>query len=104
MGPDGRRCANLIVAIGHPVRRRVLRLMTGAEEPSSPARVCEPLEISVSMAGYHVRVLNRLGAVRPDGERTVRGALEHLYVPTIEDVPPIEALLEQTRAFDEGEE
>jgi hypothetical protein len=52
---------------------------------------------------YQVRVLHRLVAVKPTGERHVRGAIQRFYESTIEDDPPIEALLEETREADEAE-
>ena len=40
-------------------------------------------------------------ALEPTGEQQVRGAIEHFYASTVEDDPPIETLLEETREADE---
>lgn len=100
----GQERADLIAAIAHPARRRVLRALLDGGVPSSPARLAVALELPVGSVGYHVRVLREFGAVSLDSEEMVRGAVEHFYVATIEDDPPVEALLEETRAFDEGDE
>jgi DNA-binding transcriptional ArsR family regulator len=99
--PDGRRRVHLIVAIAHPLRRRILRLIADWGEPCSPAQLARELGLPVGTVGYHVKVLRRFGAVEPTGERQVRGAVEHFYDSTIEDDPPIETLLDETRDVDE---
>jgi DNA-binding transcriptional ArsR family regulator len=99
--PDGRRRVHLIVAIAHPLRRRILRLIADWGEPVSPAQVARELGLPVGMVAYHANVLRRLGAVEPAGEQQVRGAVEHFYDSTIEDDPPIETLLDETRDVDE---
>ncbi len=99
--PDGRRRASLIAAIVHPLRRRILRVIADAGKPLSPVQVSRMLRIPLATVGYHTRVLRRCGAVEPAGEQQVRGAIEHFYDTTIKDDPPIEALLEETRAVDE---
>jgi DNA-binding transcriptional ArsR family regulator len=99
--PDGRHRANLIDAIGHPLRRRILRFLADRREQSSPARIAKEFHLHVGMIGYHVRVLQELGAVKLTDEGMVRGAVEHFYSTTISDDPPIEALLEETREVDD---
>jgi hypothetical protein len=102
--PDGRRRANLIHAISQPLRRRILRVFAAWGEPTSPAKIAKELDLPVGMVGYHVRVLHEFDAVEPTGEQMVRGAVEHFYASTIEDDPPIETLLEETRDVDEEDE
>lgn len=99
----GEHRASLIAAIAHPVRRRVLRAVAG-EEPRRPVQMAEELGSPASMVAYHARVLRRLGAIKPAAERDGEGHLEHLYESTIEDDPPIETLLEETREADEESE
>jgi DNA-binding transcriptional ArsR family regulator len=94
--------ANLIDAIAHPLRRRILRLLADRDEQSSPARIGKELRLHVGTIGYHMRVLEELGAVELTDEKMVRGAVEHFYETTIADDPPIEALLEETRKVDDG--
>jgi DNA-binding transcriptional ArsR family regulator len=99
--PNGWRRANLINAIGHPLRRRILRLLADRRERSSPTKIAKELHLHVGMIGYHVRVLRELGAVELTDEKMVRGAVEHFYETTINDDPPIETLLEETREVDD---
>jgi DNA-binding transcriptional ArsR family regulator len=101
---NGRRRANLIWAMAHPLRRRILRLLRDRGEALSPVRASEDLDEPLGVVAYHMRVLWQFDAVEPAGEELVRGALKHFYESTIADDPPIEALLEETREFDEGEE
>ena len=99
--PDGRGRADLINAISHPLRRRILRLLADLGDQSSPTKIAKQFDLHVGLVGYHVRVLQRLGAVELTDEGMVRGAVEHFYKTTISDDPPIEALLEETREVDE---
>ncbi|HKB50394.1 MAG TPA: helix-turn-helix domain-containing protein [Solirubrobacterales bacterium] len=99
--PDGRRRANLICAIAHPLRRRILRLIADGGESCSPAQIARELGLPIGTVAYHAKVLWRFGAVEPAGEQQVRGAVEHFYDTTIEDDPPIETLLEETREVDD---
>lgn len=93
--------ASLISAIGHPLRRQILRELANRGEALSPAALGREVGTPIGTLSYHVRVLLRLGAVREIGQRMVRGAVEHFYETLIEDDPPIEALLEETREADE---
>jgi DNA-binding transcriptional ArsR family regulator len=102
-GEDKHR-GSLIAAIAHPGRRRILRIVATAGEARSPAQMAKAMSLPQGMVAYHARVLWRLGAVEPASERMVRGAVEHFYDTTIEDDPPIEALLEETREVDEAGE
>lgn len=99
--PDGRSRADLIDAIAHPLRRRILRFLADRREQSSPARIAKEFDLHVGMVGYHVRVLQKLGAVELTDEGMVRGAVEHFYSTTVSDDPPIETLLEETREVDD---
>jgi DNA-binding transcriptional ArsR family regulator len=93
--------ARLISAIAHPLRRRILRALAESGEERSPAQLGREFDLAVGSISYHLNVLRKLSVVKPVGERMVRGAVEHFYESTIEDDPPIEALLEETRAVDE---
>lgn len=96
----GRRRANLIWAIAHRLRREILRAITDSGEPCSPTQLAGKLELPLSTAAYHVTILRRFEAVELADEQMARGAVEHFYVSTIKDDPPIEALLEETRDAD----
>ena len=97
----GKRRANLISAVDHPVRRCFLRTLHDTSERRSPSEIASERRLPLSTAAYHARVLKGFGALRPAGEQMVRGAVEHFYLSAIENDPPIEALLEETREFDE---
>jgi DNA-binding transcriptional ArsR family regulator len=100
--PDGKWRADLIKAIDHPLRRRILRLLNEQEEPLSSMQMAEELGISLSITAYHVRILHELRAIVRAGKRQVRGALQRFYRSKVKADPPIETLLEETREVDEG--
>jgi DNA-binding transcriptional ArsR family regulator len=97
----GRRRVSPIVAIAHPLRRRILHLIAEWGEPISPAQVAIELDLPLGTAIYHANVLRRLGAVEPVGVRRVHGTVEHVYDSTIEDDPPTETPLDETEDMDE---
>jgi DNA-binding transcriptional ArsR family regulator len=101
---EARSRGDMLLAIAHPLRRRILRRLGERGEPTSPIQLAEELQGPLGKIAYHVRVLWRLGAVSAAGEQQVRGAVEHFYLSTIKDDPPIETLLEETRKEDEEEE
>jgi DNA-binding transcriptional ArsR family regulator len=99
---EGRRRADLISAIDHPARRRILRLLLDRDERLSAVEIAGELSMTLGDASYHVRVLQRFRAARPAGKRQVRGALQSFFRAAIEEDPPIEMLLEETKEFDES--
>jgi len=101
---DRQQRANMILSIAHPARRRILRAIIDRGQPCSPIQLAQQPGLPVSMVAYHAKVLCKLGALELiDGEPS-KGATEQLYDSTIEDDPPIETLLEETREVDaEGE-
>jgi DNA-binding transcriptional ArsR family regulator len=72
----------LIEAIGHPVRRRVLRRYLESSARLSPKELADSEKLSLSLVGWHVRRLEKLGAVEFVGDRQRRGARQHFYRPT----------------------
>jgi DNA-binding transcriptional ArsR family regulator len=70
---------SLLLALQHPLRRKILRAMMADEEPASPCQLTKALDESLSNVSYHVRVLARSGAVKPAGQRRVRGTTQHFY-------------------------
>lgn len=98
---NGRRRANMIFAIAHPLRRCIMRLFDERGEPLNPIRIAAMLDLPTSLIAYHVTVLRRLGALEPVADQQARDAVEHSYDSTIENDPPVEALLEETRDVDE---
>ena len=96
------RRAKLISAIGHPVRRRILRVLGDSDEPRSPMQISREFGVSVSPVAYHVAILRKFDAIELAEEQMARGAVEHFYVSKIEKDPPIETLLEETRLADDS--
>jgi DNA-binding transcriptional ArsR family regulator len=96
----GQRRTYMIVAIAHPLRRRMLRMLVKHGEPLNSAQMATELGLPVGTITYHARVLWHFEAVEPIGEQ--EGTAEHLYEVAIENDPPIEALLEETREADGG--
>ncbi|HEX6688463.1 MAG TPA: helix-turn-helix domain-containing protein [Solirubrobacterales bacterium] len=103
-GVDGRHRANLIWAIAHPLRRCILRAIGDRGAPCSPIQLARQSGLPVSLVAYHVNVLCNFGAVELTDEQQQGGTIEHFYDSTIEDDPPIETLLEETRELDEEAE
>jgi DNA-binding transcriptional ArsR family regulator len=73
----------LIAALRHPLRREILRLMSDGRE-ASPCELAELLNERLSNVAYHVRVLVACGALKPTGQRKVRGGTEHFYSWSLE--------------------
>lgn len=96
----GRRRANLIWAIAHRLRRQILRAIADSGEACSPTWLADALDLPLSTAAYHVTILRRFEAVELADEQMARGAIEHFYLSTIKNDPPIEALLAETREAD----
>ncbi len=101
-GRGGDYQAQLIRALNHNLRRRILRQLNETEEPQSPVKLAKQLGVPLSNVSYHVGVLHRLGAIARVDQRPVRGAVEHFYVSSVKDNTPIQALLEGTRELDEA--
>lgn len=67
----------LIRAIAHPLRHRVLVVLS--ESVASPKAVAERLGEPLGRVSHHVRVLAELGAIELVGTQPRRGAVEHFY-------------------------
>lgn len=100
-GDGGKDGASLVAALGHEVRREILRHLHDSDEPRSPARVAERLSCPLSDVSYHFKALRRLRLVTMVDEVQVRGAVEHFYVSGVADDPVVLDVLERTRAADE---
>jgi DNA-binding transcriptional ArsR family regulator len=86
-------------ALNHPIRRQILRTLIETGEAHDPREIIAAglPEVSVSVVGYHARVLESAGIVSRDdsaGESTYR------FVPAAAEDPEIVALLESTRDSD----
>jgi DNA-binding transcriptional ArsR family regulator len=76
---DQEAIEKLLVALRHPIRRRVLLETRGGEEPMSPKGMAAQLRMPVSNVSYHVRVLAECGALRLVGTQPKRGSMQHFY-------------------------
>jgi DNA-binding transcriptional ArsR family regulator len=79
----------LLFLLGHPLRRRLLRLYVEATGMRSPKELAVPVNEDISNVGYHVRVLAERGAVRLIETQPRRGSVEHYYEATslVDEVP-----------------
>jgi DNA-binding transcriptional ArsR family regulator len=64
-------------AVAHPVRLRMLSLLTGAE--LSAAEVARELGLTHANASYHLRVLAEAGELVVAGEQKIRGGTAKRY-------------------------
>jgi DNA-binding transcriptional ArsR family regulator len=84
MNAAGRSTQNLLVALGHPTRRRILREMNGGP-PASPRELAEQMEDSLSNVSYHFRVLAGSGILKLVSTKQVRGSTQHFYGMSMDD-------------------
>lgn len=76
----GTGAAALIKALGHPLRARLLTILT--ERVASPNELANELGEGLSQTSYHVKVLRDLGLIELQYTKPRRGALEHYYRAT----------------------
>jgi DNA-binding transcriptional ArsR family regulator len=88
---------DLFTALGHPLRRRILREMVAAGRDASPRELSEKLDQPLSKLSYHVTVLARCGALELAETKKIRGATQHFYRPTLEKKWALTALREPER-------
>lgn len=69
---------DLLTALRHPLRRRILRRMT-EEKSISPRELATALGVPLSNVSYHVRVLAESATVKLVGTKPVRGSMQHFY-------------------------
>jgi DNA-binding transcriptional ArsR family regulator len=73
---------SLIKALAHPLRWRLLELMTERGE-SSPVELARVLEQPLATVSHHMRVLRDLRCVELSRTEQRRGAIEHYYQPLV---------------------
>jgi DNA-binding transcriptional ArsR family regulator len=71
----------LFRALGHPLRRNVLRLIM-SEEELSPVEASRLMNEPLSTISYHFRVLSSTGAVELVQTLPRRGSVQHFYSAT----------------------
>jgi DNA-binding transcriptional ArsR family regulator len=74
-GSEGERAA--LRATAHPVRLRIMSLLTGA--PLTAAEVARELGLTHANASYHLRTLLAAGMITPAGEERIRGGIAKRY-------------------------
>lgn len=89
---DPVRDAAILISLRHPLRRRILKAMITAEEPSSPRGIATELKEPLSNVSYHVRVLADHGTATLHDTEPVRGSVRHLYEPALEEEWALTAL------------
>ncbi|HEX6456678.1 MAG TPA: winged helix-turn-helix domain-containing protein [Solirubrobacterales bacterium] len=67
----------MVKGLNHPVRVKALTILS--ERTASPKEISEQLDIPLSNASYHVRVLDELGLIEVVEEERVRGSVAHFY-------------------------
>jgi DNA-binding transcriptional ArsR family regulator len=85
----------LLKALGHPLRKWLLRLCVEEGEGLSPKELALVMRQSLSTISYHARKLKELGALELVHEEPVRGAVAHFYEPTdlVKETPWVLAVL-----------
>lgn len=83
MAADGPTTNDLLVALRHPLRRRILQTLA-EDEPRSPRELADSLDQSLSNVSYHVRVLAKCGAAQLVWTKQVRGSTQHFYRSSVE--------------------
>lgn len=76
MSPD----AELVKALNHPLRRRILHRALDDGAVFSPRQLAAEWEESLSNLSYHIRVLAELEALILTATKPVRGSMQHFYM------------------------
>lgn len=74
--------SQLVKAIGHPLRQKILALLNEAE--ASPSDIAASLDEPVGNVAYHVKILLEYEAIELVRTAQVRGAVEHFYRPRMQ--------------------
>ncbi len=76
---DGNKANDLFTALGHPLRRRILRKMLEEGVQISPRELAIDLDEPLSALSYHVRVLAECEAIKLVRTKQIRGSTQHFY-------------------------
>lgn len=74
---------DLFNALGHPMRRQILRDMLSTNEETSPRELAAKLSHQLSALSYHVRVLAECDAIKLVRTERIRGSTQHFYRATV---------------------
>ncbi|MEU8006660.1 helix-turn-helix domain-containing protein [Catellatospora sp. NPDC049111] len=75
--PTGRTVTGDLRALAHPIRLRILSLLTGAE--MTAAEIARELGITHANASYHLRLLLNAASIEVAGEEKIRGGQAKRY-------------------------
>jgi DNA-binding transcriptional ArsR family regulator len=78
MAPSPALDANLVKAVGHPLRLRILEAIAERGE-ASPIGLAREFDHAVATVSHHVRLLRDLGWIELTRTEPRRGAVEHFY-------------------------
>jgi DNA-binding transcriptional ArsR family regulator len=95
---DEEQAEAVLHALGHPLRRRIMRLLLGDDGATSPTQAARRLDSPLSHVSYHFRMLARARALEKTGERPVRGSVQHFYRvnPAVSEMPMVTEVLAAT--------
>ena len=79
------RAVSALRAVAHPVRLRILSLLTA--EAMSAAEVARALDLTHANASYHLRVLHEAGELVVESEERIRGGVAKRYRYVVVDAP-----------------
>lgn len=83
MATRGGKTNDLFTALGHPLRRRILRRMLEEDRLISPLELSTGLDEPLSALSYHVRVLAECKAAKLVSTKKIRGSTQHFYRATV---------------------
>ena len=101
MPPD---TPELIAALNHPLRRRILRAyLDGSFQAASASQLSAAMDMPLGNIAYHVKTLSWLGVLEFARSEKVRGAEERFYVVGLADQEGcVRGILDACRAADES--
>jgi len=87
LGDESDRVTAQLRALAHPVRLRILSLLTGA--PMTAAEIARELNLTHANVSYHLRQLHAAGTIEAAGEEHIRGGVAKRYRYNVErDLKP----------------
>jgi hypothetical protein len=89
-------------ALGHPLRRQILRALNASSEPRSPSEIATTTlpSASISVVSYHAQVLEACDSIAMAGTRQVPGGIARLYASKVAGDEQVAAVLQATRGLD----
>jgi DNA-binding transcriptional ArsR family regulator len=74
---------DLFNALGHPMRRQILRTALDTSDNISPSELAAKLQEDLSAVSYHVRVLAQCDAIESVDTEQIYGSTQHFYRFTV---------------------